>query len=196
MEASHWLKHRRRLWHDRGDNTSAGTALPGTDIGILQNDMVTDMPDVIGEIMISGPQVMKGYLGRNQETENAYYGDWFKTGDMGRFDENGELHIVDRCKDMVLVSGFNVFPNEVDAILSTCPGISETASAGIRTDAGSEELHAFVVAQDSNLTAESVLNHCREHLTGYKVPRKVHFIDELPKNPIGKILRRKLQDFC
>ncbi|MEP1144984.1 MAG: AMP-binding protein [Henriciella sp.] len=175
---------------------SAGTALPGTEIGILQNDMVTDMPDIIGEIMISGPQVMKGYLGRDQETENAYHGDWFKTGDMGRFDENGELHIVDRCKDMVLVSGFNVFPNEVDAVLSTCPGIAETASAGIRTAAGTEELHAFVVAQDPSLTAEAVLHHCREQLTGYKVPRKVHFIDELPKNPIGKILRRKLQDFC
>ncbi|MCR9269002.1 MAG: AMP-binding protein [Hyphomonadaceae bacterium] len=173
---------------------AAGSALPGTKIGILQNDLVTDMPDVIGEIVIAGPQVMKGYLGREQETENAYHGDWFKTGDMGRFDENGELHIVDRCKDMVLVSGFNVFPNEVDAVLTSCAGLLEAASAGIRTESGAEELHAFVVKQDEALTEIAVLEHCRAHLTGYKVPRKVHFIEELPKNPIGKILRRKLQD--
>jgi len=173
---------------------AAGSALPGTKIGILHNDVVTTAPDKVGEILISGPQLMKGYLGRETETENAYHGDWFKTGDMGRFDENGELHIVDRCKDMVLVSGFNVFPNEVDGVLASCSGLLEAASAGIRTDAGSEELHAFVVAKDGDLTEDQVLEHCRTHLTGYKVPRKVHFIEELPKNPIGKILRRKLQE--
>ena len=106
----------------------------------------------------------------------------------------GELHIVDRCKDMVLVGGFNVFPNEVDGVLSTCAGVTEAAAAGIRTESGSEELHAFVVTSDPDCTAESVLAHCRNELTGYKVPRKVHFIEELPKNPIGKILRRHLQD--
>lgn len=173
---------------------AAGTPLPGTEVGILQNDHVTTAPDQVGEIVISGPQVMKGYLGRENETQNSYHANWFKTGDMGRFDDNGELHIVDRCKDMVLVSGFNVFPNEVDAILSTCPGIAEAASAGIRTESGAEELQAFVVASDPDLSAEAVLAHCRNNLTGYKVPRKVQFIDELPKNPIGKILRRKLQE--
>ncbi|MEM9179694.1 MAG: AMP-binding protein, partial [Pseudomonadota bacterium] len=175
---------------------SAGTPLPGTEVRILHNDAVTTASDMVGEILISGPQVMQGYLGRDQETRNAYHGDWFKTGDMGRFDARGELHIVDRCKDMVLVSGFNVFPNEIDGILSTCPGIVEAASAGIRAATGGEELHAFVVKQDENLSAETVMAHCRSHLTGYKVPRRVHFIDELPKNPIGKILRRKLQDYC
>lgn len=175
---------------------SAGTPLPGTEVRILHNDAVTTAANTVGEILISGPQVMQGYLGRDQETENAYHGDWFKTGDMGRFDERGELHIVDRCKDMVLVSGFNVFPNEIDGVLGTCPGISEAASAGIRVDSGAEELHAFVVKQDEELTAESVMAHCRSHLTGYKIPRRVHFIEELPKNPIGKILRRKLQDYC
>ena len=175
---------------------SAGTPLPGTEVRILHNDAVTTATDTVGEILISGPQVMQGYLGRDQETRNAYHGDWFKTGDMGRFDARGELHIVDRCKDMVLVSGFNVFPNEIDGILSTCPGIVEAASAGIRVATGGEELHAFVVKQDEDLSAEKVMAHCRSHLTGYKVPRKVHFIEELPKNPIGKILRRKLQDYC
>ena len=175
---------------------SAGHALPGTEIAILHNDRVTDAPDQVGEILISGPQIMSGYLGRDQETENAHHGDWLKTGDMGRFDANGELHIVDRCKDMVLVGGFNVFPNEIDAVLGTCPGLGEAASAGIRSETGGEELHAFVVRQDPELTAEAVLAHCRNHLTGYKIPRRVHFIEELPKNPIGKILRRKLQDCC
>jgi len=175
---------------------SAGMPLPGTEVRILHNDSVTTAPDKVGEILISGPQVMQGYLGRDQETQNAYHGEWFKTGDMGRFDANGELHIVDRCKDMVLVSGFNVFPNEVDVVLGTCDGIAEAASAGIRVESASEELHAFVVKQDESLTAEAVLAHCRNHLTGYKVPRKVHFIEELPKNPIGKILRRHLQDYC
>ena len=175
---------------------SAGTPLPGTEVRILHNDAVTTATDTVGEILISGPQVMQGYLGRDQETQNAYHGEWFKTGDMGRFDARGELHIVDRCKDMVLVSGFNVFPNEIDGILSTCPGVGEAASAGIRVASGGEELHAFVVKQDENLTAESVMAHCRSELTGYKVPRRVHFIEELPKNPIGKILRRKLQDYC
>ncbi|MEM9841496.1 MAG: AMP-binding protein [Pseudomonadota bacterium] len=173
---------------------SAGTPLPGTEVRILDNDRITQAPDVVGEILISGPQLMKGYLGRELETDNAYYAGWFKTGDMGRFDDNGELYIVDRSKDMVLVGGFNVFPNEVDAVLSTCPGIAEAASAGIRAQNGDEELQAFVVKHDPNLSEEAVLRHCRDALTGYKVPRKVHFIEELPKNPIGKILRRKLQD--
>ena len=175
---------------------SAGSPLPGTDVRILSNDAMTMAPNIVGEIVISGPQVMSGYLGRDQETQASYHGDWFKTGDMGRFDENGELHIVDRCKDMVLVGGFNVFPNEVDEVLTACPGIGEAASAGIRTEAGAEELHAFVVKSAEDLNAQDVLAYCRDHLTGYKVPRQVHFIEELPKNPIGKILRRKLQDFC
>lgn len=175
---------------------SAGHPLPGTHVRILSNDVLTDAPDIVGEIVISGPQVMSGYLGRTRETEAAYHGDWFKTGDMGRFDENGELHIVDRCKDMVLVGGFNVFPNEVDQVLGACPGIGEAAAAGIRTEGGGEELRAFAVKADPELTEADVLDYCRAHLTGYKVPRRVHFIEELPKNPIGKILRRHLQDYC
>ena len=175
---------------------SAGAPLPGTDVRILSNGAITMAPNIVGEIVISGPQVMTGYLGREQETKSAYQGDWFKTGDMGRFDESGELHIVDRCKDMVLVGGFNVFPNEVDEVLSACPGVGEAASAGIRTESNGEELHAFVVRSDEALSRADILAYCRDHLTGYKVPREIHFIEELPKNPIGKILRRKLQDYC
>lgn len=172
---------------------SAGNPFPGTEVQILKDGSITTAPDIVGEIVIAGPQVMSGYLGRNQETQNAYHGRWFRTGDMGRFDADGELFIVDRCKDMVLVGGFNVFPNEVDAVLATCPGVAEAASAGIETPTGEEALHAFVVSDGSDLTAESVLAHCRSHLTGYKVPRAVHFIEELPKNPIGKVLRRELR---
>lgn len=178
----------------RADKGSAGSPLPGTEVRILSNDALTMAPNIVGEIVISGPQVMTGYLGREQETKASYHGDWFKTGDMGQFDKAGELHIVDRCKDMVLVSGFNVFPNEVDEVLSACPGVGEAASAGIRGEDGSEALHAFVVKGDEALREVDILAYCRDHLTGYKVPREVHFIDELPKNPIGKILRRKLQD--
>ncbi len=173
---------------------SAGAPLPGTEVRILSNDALTLAPNIVGEIVISGPQVMTGYLGREQETSAAYHGDWFKTGDMGQFDQNGDLHIVDRCKDMVLVSGFNVFPNEVDEVLTACPGVGEAASAGMRSEDGNEELHAFVVKSDDALGETDILAHCRDHLTGYKVPRAVHFIDELPKNPIGKILRRKLHE--
>lgn len=180
----------------RAEKGSAGQPLPGTDVRILSNDALTKAPDIVGEIVLSGPQIMTGYLGREQETEASYHGDWFKTGDMGCFDRNGDLHIVDRCKDMVLVGGFNVFPNEVDEVLSACPGVGEAASAGIRAESGGEELHAFVVKSEDGLSQSDVLAYCRDHLTGYKVPRKVHFIEELPKNPIGKILRRKLQDHC
>jgi len=178
----------------RADKGSAGSPLPGTEVRILSNDALTMAPNIVGEIVISGPQVMTGYLGREQETKASYHGDWFKTGDMGQFDKNGELHIVDRCKDMVLVGGFNVFPNEVDEVLTACPGVGEAASAGIRSETGSEELHAFVVKGDDAVREADILAYCRDHLTGYKVPRQVHFIEELPKNPIGKILRRKLPE--
>ncbi len=180
----------------RAAKGSAGQPLPGTDVRILSNDALTRAPGIVGEIVIAGPQIMTGYLGREQETAASYHGEWFKTGDMGQFDQNGDLHIVDRCKDMVLVGGFNVFPNEVDEVLTACPGVGEAASAGIRTETKGEELRAFVVKSDESLSEADVLAYCRDHLTGYKVPRKVHFIEELPKNPIGKILRRKLQDHC
>jgi long-chain acyl-CoA synthetase len=180
----------------RAAKGSAGQPLPGTDVRILSNDALTRAPGIVGEIVIAGPQIMTGYLGREQETAASYHGEWFKTGDMGQFDQNGDLHIVDRCKDMVLVGGFNVFPNEVDEVLTACPGVGEAASAGIGTETKGEELRAFVVKSDESLSEADVLAYCRDHLTGYKVPRKVHFIEELPKNPIGKILRRKLQDHC
>jgi len=116
-----------------------------------------------------------------------------RTGDIGTIDKDGYLKIVDRAKDMVLVGGFNVFPNEVDEVLNACPGVLEAASAGIKVANSEEELHAFVVRRESGLTVQDVQAHCARHLTGYKRPRTIHFVDELPKSPIGKILRRELR---
>lgn len=178
---------------ERGRPGTAGLPLPGTEIAILKEDGSLAAPGEIGEVIACGPQLMKGYLFRPDETRGAFRDGWMRTGDIGLLDEDGYLKIVDRAKDMVLVGGFNVFPNEVDEVLSVCPGVLEAASAGVPAGNGDEELHAFVVRRDPALTAADVLAHCSQHLTGYKRPRKIHFVDELPKSPIGKILRRELR---
>ena len=150
-------------------------------------------PGEPGEIVAKGPQLMTGYLFRPDETSAAFVDGWMRTGDIGVLDTDGYLRIVDRAKDMVLVGGFNVFPNEVDEVLNACPGVMEAASAGIKAPNSEEELHAFVVRRDADLTEDAVLAHCAGQLTGYKRPRKIHFVHELPKSPIGKILRRELR---
>jgi long-chain acyl-CoA synthetase len=172
---------------------TAGLPLPGTEIAILMEDGSFGVAGDIGEIVARGPQLMNGYLHRPDETAASFVNGWMRTGDIGTLDADGYLTIVDRAKDMVLVGGFNVFPNEVDEVLNACPGIVEAASAGIKVANSEEELHAFVVRRDSGLTAQDVISHCAQHLTGYKRPRVVHFVDELPKSPIGKILRRELR---
>ncbi len=172
---------------------TAGLPLPGTQVAILMEDGRFGAAGDVGEIIVQGPQLMSGYLHRPDETAAAFADGWMRTGDIGILDKDGYLTIVDRAKDMVLVGGFNVFPNEVDEVLNACPGIAEAASAGIKVADSEEELHAFVVRRDSNLTVQDVMAHCSQHLTGYKRPRTVHFVDELPKSPIGKILRRELR---
>jgi long-chain acyl-CoA synthetase len=167
--------------------------LPGTEIAILLEDGTFGGAGDIGEVVAKGPQLMTGYLHRPDETASTFVDGWMRTGDIGCFDTDGYLKIVDRAKDMVLVGGFNVFPNEVDEVLNACPGVAEAASAGIKARHSDEELHAFVVRRDPALTSEMVLAHCAQQLTGYKRPRTVHFVDELPKSPIGKILRRELR---
>ena len=171
----------------------AGLPLPGTEIAILKEDGSFAVAGEVGEIVARGPQMMSGYLHRPDETNAAFLNGWMRTGDIGVLDTDGYLKIVDRAKDMVLVGGFNVFPNEVDEVLNSCPGVLEAASAGIPVGGSEEELHAFVVRRDPSLTAADVMAHCGQHLTGYKRPRKIHFVDELPKSPIGKILRRELR---
>ena len=148
-----------------------------------------------GEICIRGPQVMAGYWQRQDETDKVIDRDgWFASGDIGVMDERGYVRIVDRKKDMILVSGFNVYPNEIEAVVAMHPGVLECAAVGIPDPKSGEAVKLFIVKGDAALTAESVLAFCREHLTGYKVPRDVEFRAELPKSNVGKILRRELRD--
>jgi len=171
---------------------TAGVPLPGTQVRILLDDGRFGLPGEVGEIVAKGPQLMAGYLHRPEETAAAFRDGWMRTGDIGVLDDEGYLKIVDRAKDMVLVGGFNVFPAEVDEVLNACPGVLEAASVGIKKENSEEELVAFVVRRDPGLDEASVLQFCGQQLTGYKRPRKVHFVEELPKSPIGKILRREL----
>jgi len=148
-----------------------------------------------GEICIRGPQVMAGYWNRPDETAKVMDKDgWFATGDIGIMDHQGFIKIVDRKKDMILVSGFNVYPNEIEGVVVMHDGVLECAAVGVPDDKSGEAVKLFVVRKDPALTAEAVIKHCREHLTGYKVPREVEFRTELPKTNVGKILRRELRD--
>jgi long-chain acyl-CoA synthetase len=137
---------------------------------------------------------MQGYWNRPEETEKVMFGDWLRTGDIGRIDARGFVFVEDRKKDMILVSGFNVYPNEVESIAAAHPGVMEVAAVA-QTDADSGEVVVlFVVKKDPSLTAEALIAHCRTDLTGYKVPKHVYFRNELPKTNVGKILRRELRD--
>jgi long-chain acyl-CoA synthetase len=176
-------------------NGSIGLPIPSTDI-VLRDDSGQDIPlGDRGEICIKGPQVMAGYWQRPDETEKVLDKDgWLATGDIGVMDAQGFVRIVDRKKDMILVSGFNVYPNEIEAVVVTHPGVLECAAIGIPDTKSGEAVKLFVVKRDQNLSAEELLAHCRERLTGYKCPREVEFRSELPKSNVGKILRRELRE--
>ena len=147
-----------------------------------------------GEIQIKGPQVMKGYYKRQDETDKVIIDGWLCTGDIGKMHEDGFFEIVDRKKDMILVSGFNVFPNEVEDVVSRHPKVLESAVIGMPDERSGEVVKLFVVKKDKSLTEKEIIDFCRENLTGYKVPKKVVFRKELPKTNVGKILRRKLKE--
>ncbi|HYC04041.1 MAG TPA: long-chain-fatty-acid--CoA ligase [Azospirillaceae bacterium] len=172
-----------------------GMPLPNVEIRILDDDGNEVPLGQPGEIAIRGPQVMAGYWQRPDETEKVMTPDgFFKSGDVGVMDERGYIKVVDRKKDMILVSGFNVYPNEVESVAVMHPGVLECAAIGV-PDAGSgEAVKLFVVRRDPGLTAEELMKYCAENLTGYKRPRLVEFRDELPKTNVGKILRRQLRD--
>ncbi|HRK07451.1 MAG TPA: AMP-binding protein [Pseudobdellovibrionaceae bacterium] len=172
-----------------------GLPLPSTFIKII-DDNGQDVPlGERGEIAIKGPQVMKGYWQRPDETSNVMTKDgWFKSGDVGIMDADGFTKIVDRKKDMILVSGFNVYPNEVEDVIASHPGVLEVAAVGVPDEKSGEVVKVFVVKKDPNLTAESVIEHARAGLTAYKVPKSVEFRNELPKTNVGKILRRALRE--
>ncbi|MDH4290874.1 MAG: AMP-binding protein, partial [Aquincola sp.] len=148
-----------------------------------------------GEICVEGPQVMRGYWNRPDETAKVMLpGQVLRTGDIGYIDAQGFVFIEDRKKDMILVSGFNVYPNEVEGVAVTCPGVLEVAAVAQPDERAGEVVALFVVRKDPSLTEEQVIEHCRTQLTGYKVPKRVYFRDELPKTNVGKILRRELKD--
>jgi long-chain acyl-CoA synthetase len=176
-------------------NGAIGLPIPSTDLVLRDDDGKEVALGERGEICIKGPQVMLGYWKRPEETAKMIDRDgWLATGDIGVIDERGFVRIVDRKKDMILVSGFNVYPNEIEAVVAMHPGVLECAAVGVPDAKSGEAVKLFVVKKDPTLTAEALLAHCREQLTGYKCPRDVEFRTELPKSNVGKILRRELRD--
>jgi long-chain acyl-CoA synthetase len=171
-----------------------GLPLPSTEIAIRDDDG-KDLPlGEVGEICIRGPQVMAGYWNRPDETAKVMSGDgYFRSGDMGFMDENGRTKIVDRKKDMILVSGFNVYPNEVEEVAVSHPGVIEAAAIGVADEKSGEAVKLFVVRKDDSVSADDIKKHCAENLTNYKRPKLIEFRDELPKTNVGKILRRELR---
>ncbi len=178
-------------------NGSIGLPIPSTDASVQDEQGRCLPPGETGELCIRGPQVMKGYWNRPEETAQVLDEQgWLKTGDIARWDERGYFYIVDRKKDMILVSGFNVYPNEIEDVAVMMPGIVEAAAIGMPDEKSGEVVRLCVVTNDPAITEEAVIEFMRQHLTGYKVPKKVSFHDELPKTNVGKILRRKLRETC
>lgn len=176
-------------------NGSIGLPIPSTDIAIWSEEGQPLPIGEVGELMVRGPQVMKGYWQRPDETAKVLGADgWLHTGDVARMDENGYVYIVDRKKDMILVSGFNVYPNEVEDVVMQHPGVAEVAAIGVPDEHSGEVVKLFVVRKDPNLTVEELKKFCHDNLTGYKRPRLIEFRDSLPKSNVGKILRRELRD--
>jgi len=172
---------------------SIGIPYPGTQLRIVDdngNPVPVGQP---GELLVKGPQVMKGYWNRPEATAEALKDGWFATGDIARMDEDGYFYIVDRKKDMVIVSGFNVYPNEVEEVIAQHPGVLEVGVIGVPDEETGEAVRAYVVKRDPALTAEALREHCRKSLTNYKVPKQIVFRDELPKTPVGKVLRKDLR---
>lgn len=174
---------------------SIGVPIPSTEVSI-RDEAAEELPiGGIGEICVRGPQVMKGYWNQPGETKKVFAGEWLRTGDLGSMDERGYFKITDRKKDMILVSGFNVYPNEVEDVVMMHPGVLEVAAIGVPDEKSGEVVKIIVVKKDPDLTAEELLAHCKKNLAGYKIPRIVEFRSEpLPKTTIGKVLRRLLRD--
>lgn len=173
---------------------SIGIPFPSTHVKLVDNQMNEVPLGEAGELLVSGPQVMKGYWQRPEATKEIINeGGWLATGDIATMDERGFLRIVDRKKDMIIVSGFNVYPNEIEDVLALHPKISESAVVGVPDEQTGEVVKACIVKKDPSLTRDDVIKHCRKHLTAYKVPKSIEFFDELPKSNVGKILRKDLK---
>ncbi|MBK9487589.1 MAG: AMP-binding protein [Haliscomenobacter sp.] len=173
---------------------SIGIPLPSTDLRIVDEQGHVVGPNQIGEIQIKGPQVMKGYYNQPEETAQMIVDGWLLTGDIGLMHEDGYFQIVDRKKDMILVSAFNVYPNEIEDVIAAHPKVLEVAAIGVPDAKSTEAVKVFIVKKDKSLNKEEIIAYCRENLTAYKVPRHVEFRDELPKTNVGKILRRALKE--
>ena len=174
---------------------SIGVPLPSTDVRICDDNGDDVKPGARGEICIRGPQVMEGYWRKPEETEKVMLaGGWLRTGDIGHMDERGFIYIEDRKKDMINVSGFNVYPNEIEGVVAELEGVREVAAIGIPDEKSGEVVKLFVVKKDPALSEDEIIEHCRKYLTGYKIPQEVEFRDELPKTNVGKVLRRALRD--
>ena len=176
-----------------GYNGSIGLPAPSTDIKLVDDDGNEVPPGEPGEMLVKGPQVMLGYLNRPEETAKVLKDGWLYTGDIARMDEEGFFYIVDRKKDMILVSGFNVYPNEIEEVVAMHDKVLEVAAVGVPNEATGEAVKLFIVKKDASLNEQEIIQHCRQHLTGYKVPKLVEFRTELQKTNVGKILRRELR---
>ena len=178
----------------RPKREAIGVPVPGTDIRIVDSDGGDVRQGEPGELWIKGPQVMQGYWQRPDETARVLRDGWLATGDIATIDDDGYVHIVDRKKDMILVSGFNVYPNEVEAVIATHPDVADAAVVGVPDDECGEIVVAFVAAKREGLTEDDIRSHCKQSLTNYKIPRLVVFKNDLPKSNVGKVLRKDLRD--
>nr|WP_275669240.1 long-chain-fatty-acid--CoA ligase FadD [Pseudoalteromonas shioyasakiensis] len=177
-----------------GYNGSIGLPAPSTEIKLMLENGEEAAKGEPGELWVKGPQVMQGYYNRPDATAECLKDGWFATGDIATYDDEGFFYIVDRKKDMIIVSGFNVFPNEIEEVVAMHDGVLEVAAIGIPHEVSGEQVKVFVVKKDQSLTEKDIIKHCRDNLTNYKVPKLVEFRDELPKTNVGKILRRALKD--
>lgn len=176
-----------------GYNGSIGVPAPSTDVRLIGDDGEEVALGQPGEMWVKGPQVMKGYYNRQDATDEVLKDGWLATGDIATMDENGFFRIVDRKKDMIIVSGFNVFPNEIEEVLVMHNGILEAAAIGVKNDVTGEAVKVFIVKKDPNLSEQDIFAHCNEMLTNYKRPKFIEFMDELPKTNVGKVLRKELR---
>jgi long-chain acyl-CoA synthetase len=176
-------------------NGSVGLPVPSTELTIRDDDGAELPIGAVGEICLRGPQIMRGYWNRPDETAKVMLPDgWLRTGDIGRFDELGFVYIEDRKKDMIIVSGFKVYPNEIEDVIARCPGVLEVAAVSKADEHSGELVALFVVRKDPSLTEQAIKDYAHQYLTGYKRPAAIYFRDELPKTNVGKILRRSLRD--
>ncbi|TMO64955.1 long-chain-fatty-acid--CoA ligase FadD [Pseudoalteromonas aurantia] len=181
-------------WDLGGYNGSIGLPAPSTELKIVLENGQEAGKGESGELLVKGPQVMAGYYNRPDATAECLKDGWFATGDIATYDDEGFFYIVDRKKDMIIVSGFNVFPNEIEEVVAMHDGVLEVAAIGIPHDVSGEQVKVFVVKKDPSLTEKDIISHCRDNLTNYKVPKLVEFREELPKTNVGKILRRALKE--